>query len=218
MSSVLISSLHPAHLEDLQKSMLSKEIILEAGIKSVPPRDIPKKLGFDMPGLISICEIPYHGCEGYSRFKAFYADGEGYYKNGSEKPKYLARKDSGNHLYIPYKVTPILKDVSIPLYITEGEKKSLKATQEGLSCIAISGLWNWGRKTENSYELLPDFDQITLEGRTVYLVPDSDWQEPNREGKPKNLKQAVYELAYLLIDRGAKVNWIELPQGRYEDA
>lgn len=205
--------LHPEHLAGLHKSGLSNEIILEAGIKSVPPRDISKKLGFDIPGLTSMYEIPYPGCEGYSRFKAFYADNEKYYKDGSEKPKYLARKDSGNRLYIPYKVTPILKDVSIPLYITEGEKKSLKATQEGLSCIAISGLWNWGRKTENGYELLPDFDQIALESRTVYLVPDSDWQEPNREGKPKNLKQAVNELAYCLIDKGAKVDWVELPQG-----
>lgn len=63
MNDDLISSLHPAHLEDLHKSGLSNEIILEAGIKSVPPRDISKKLGFDIPGLISMYEIPYPGCE-----------------------------------------------------------------------------------------------------------------------------------------------------------
>jgi hypothetical protein len=68
--------LHPEHLADLHKSGLSNEIILEAGIKSVPPRDIPKKLGFDIPGLSSMYEIPYPGCDGYSRFKAFYADSE----------------------------------------------------------------------------------------------------------------------------------------------
>src|SRR3989304_1163899 len=93
---------------------------------------------------------------------------------------------------------------SIPIYITEGEKKALKGTQEGLPCIAISGLWNWGRKTENGYELLPDFDQIALEDRMVYLVPDSDWLEPNPEGKTKKLEQALNELAYCLIDKGAK--------------
>ncbi len=64
------------HYEDLKKSGLSDETILEADIKSVPPRDIPKKLGFDIPGLSSMYEIPYPGCEGYSRFKAFYADSE----------------------------------------------------------------------------------------------------------------------------------------------
>ena len=206
----LNSASHPDHLADLRKSGLSDETILEASIKSVPPRDIPKKLGFDIQGLISMYEIPYPGCEAYSRFKALYADGERYYKDGSEKPKYLARKNSGNHLYIPFKITSILKDVSIPLYITEGEKKALKAAQEGLPCIAISGLWNW---SNGNKELLPGFDQIALEGRTVYLVPDSDWLEPNREGKPKNLRQAVNTLACKLIDRGAKVSWVELPGG-----
>jgi hypothetical protein len=209
----LISSSHPAHLENLYKSGLSNKTILEADIKSVSPRDITKKLGFDIPGLSSMYEIPYPCDEEYSRFKAFYADSERYYKDGSEKPKYLARKDSGNHLYIPHKVTPILKDVSIPLYITEGEKKTLKAAQEGINCIGLSGLWNWGKKlNDGAYELLPDFDQIAIEGRTVYLVPDSDWLEPNREGKPKNLKQAVFALAYLLIDKGATVSWVELPR------
>ena len=205
--------LHPDHLADLRKSGLSDEAIQEAGIKSVSPRDIPKKLGFDIPGLSSMYEIPYPGCEGYSRFKAFYADGERYYKGGDEKPKYLARKDSGNHLYIPPKVKQILSNPAIPLYITEGEKKTLKAAQEGIDCIGLSGLWNWGRKTENGYELLPDFSQIALDGRTIYIVPDSDWLEPNREGKPKNLKQAVHDLAHRLIDRGAKVSWVELPGG-----
>lgn len=213
MSSVLISSLHPAHLEDLQKSGLSNEIILEADIKSVPPRDIPKRLGFDTLELISMYEIPYDG--EYSRYKVFYEESSKFSKDGTKKPKYLCRKDSGNRLYIPHKTRPILPDVSTPLYITEGEKKALKAIQEGLPCVAISGLWNW---SNGNKELIQDFDQIALEGRIVYLIPDSDWLEPNREGKPKNLKQAVYELAYLLIDRGAKVNWIELPQGRYENA
>ena len=125
----------------------------------------------------------------------------------------MARKDSGNRLYIPPKVKQILSNPAIPLYFTEGEKKSLKAAQEGIDCIGLSGLWNWGKKlNDGDYELLPGFDQIALEGRTGSLVPDSDWLEPNREGKPKNLKQAVYKLAYCLIDRGVRVAWIKLPQ------
>ena len=120
MNKTDMSNFHPDHLEDLHKSGLSDETILEAGIKSLSPRDITKKLGFDIPGISSMYEIPYPGYEGYSRFKAFYAEGERHYKDGSEKPKYLARKDSGNHLYIPHKVVPILKDVSIPLGGVDG--------------------------------------------------------------------------------------------------
>ncbi len=205
----LISSLHPAHLEDLRKSGLSDETILEAGIKSVPPRDIDKIFGYETFAK-SVYEIPYGN--GYSRFKMFYNEADKINpKTGDERPKYLAKKDSGNRLYIPAKVRPILKDLSIPLYIIEGEKKTMKAIQEGILCIAISGLWNW--KAKDKDELISDFDLIALDGRTVYIVPDNDFLLPDRHGKPKNLKQAVNELAYKLIDRGAKVSWVELPGG-----
>ena len=199
----------PEHLKDLKKSGLSDDTIREAGIKSVPPDQFNKKLGFNMDGLVSMYEIPFD--EEYSRFKAFYEDGKAFNKDGSKKPKYMTKKDSYNRLYIPSKVTTILGDVSIPIDITEGEKKALKACQEGLYCVGITGLWNWKVKGEN--RLIQDFDRVALEGRTVCLVPDNDWQKPDRKGERKNLKQAVNELAYLLIDRGAKVYWRELPQG-----
>ena len=200
---------HPDHLGDLHKSGLSNETILEAGIKSVCPRDIDKIFGYPTFAK-SAYEIPYGN--GYSRFKMFYDEADKINpKTGGERPKYLAKKDSGNHLYIPAKVKPLLKDLSIPLYITEGEKKSLKACQEGLYCIAIAGLWNW--KSKDRDELIPDFDMINFKGRTVCLVPDNDFQKPDSKGRPRNLRQAVYELAYHLIDRGAKVSWVELPGG-----
>ena len=202
-------SLAPEHYNDLQKSGLSDDTILKAGIKSVPPGQINRKLGFNMPGLVSMYQIPFD--DGYSRYKVFYESGKELNKDGKSKPKYLTRKGSGNRLYIPSKAKPVLNDLSIPLEITEGEKKALKACQGGLPCIAITGLWNW--KVKDKDELISDFDNIALDGRTVYLVPDNDWQQPNRKGEHKNLKQAVYRLAYLLIDRGAKVYWRELPQG-----
>jgi hypothetical protein len=109
-------------------------------------------------------------------------------------------------------VRAILKDPSIPLCFTEEEKKALTACQEGISCIALSGLWNWPDGSEEK-NLISDFDLLNLNGRTVYLVPDNDWEQPDRHGKRKNLHQAVYELGYRLIDRGAKVSIIELPPG-----
>lgn len=200
-------SLAPEHYADLQKSGLSDVTIQEANIKSVPPGQINKKLDSGRNGISSAYEIPYDS--EHSNFRMYYEVGTEYEKNGDKKPKYLARKDSGNRLYIPSKAKPILNDASIPLDITEGEKKALKGCQEGLSCIAISGLWNWKVKDEN--KLIPDFDQINLAGRTLTINPDNDWLQPNRKGERKNLKQAVFQLAYLLIDRGAKVCWRELP-------
>ncbi len=200
--------LHPDHLADLRKSGLSDETIFESGIKSVRPADIDMKIGFPTQAT-SAYEIPY-GENGYSRFKMFYSEENRINpKTGEERPKYLCKKGSENHLYIPSKTRPILDDSSILIYVIEGEKKALRTTQGDLPCIAISGLWNW---SNGSGGLISDFDLIALDGRTILVVPDNDFLLPDRHGKPKNLKKAVYELAYKLIDRGAKVSLVELPQ------
>ncbi len=203
-------NLVPEHYADLQKSGLSDDTILDAGIKSVPPDQINKKLGFNIPGLVSMYEIPFD--DNYSRFRIFYEAGKEFYENGDKKPKYLTKKGSCNRLYIPAAAESILNDVSVPLEITEGEKKALKACQEGLHCIGITGLWNWKVKDEN--KLIECFNKIAFGGRIVFITPDNDWLKPNSNGERKNLKQAVNGLAYLLIDRGAKVYWRELPNGK----
>lgn len=200
ISSLLI----PDHIKDLEKSGLSQKTILEAGIKSVPTDQIEKKLGYEIYGIESLYEIPFD--DQYSRFRIFYIEGEGFQMDGKKKPKYLTKKKSGNKIYFPPMFdSSILMDTSIPVYITEGEKKALKACQEGLNCIAIPGLWNWKVKDKN--ELIADFDMIKLENRIVYLVPDSDFRNPK-----KNLFDAVNRLGRLLIDKEVKVFWKEFPE------
>jgi putative DNA primase/helicase len=199
----MLNNFHPDHLTDLRKSGLSDETITAGGFQSIPPRLIRKKLGFDFPNLNSMYEIPYPGCEGFSRFRCFPAEGK-------QVARYMQPKDSGNHLYIPTAVASKLSDPTTTLYITEGEKKALKACQEGLACIAIGGLWNY---RDNDGGLISDFDKITWEGRTVFIVPDNDYLKPNIHGYKKNLEQAVQELACALIDKGAKVFVVELPDG-----
>jgi len=195
---------HPLHYADFKKSGLSDETILAAGFKTILPANINKIIGCNIPGLSSAYEIPYPGCDGFSRYRLFYEDG----KKGH---KYIQQKGTGNHLYILGIIRPLLHDTSIPLYKTEGEKKALKACQEGLICVGLSGLWNW---SDGKKELIADFEQIALAGRQIFIVPDNDYLKPNRHGYGKNLKQAVYEFAYRLIDRGAKVSIVELPDGQ----
>lgn len=167
---------HTDHLSDLQKSGLSDETIDQAGIKSVSPGQINKRLGFNVPGLTSAYEIPYPGCNGFSRYRCFYEDG----KNG---PKYLQRKETGNHLYIPFSLPrDILNDPTKRLYLTEGEKKALKACQEGLPCIALGGLWNW---SNGEGGLIDDFNKIELRIREIIVVPDNDWFDQRSHGYGK---------------------------------
>ena len=58
------------HLEDLQKSGLTENTIREAKIYTVPPKDINKILGWDMP-IKSLLAFPYPGCNGFTRYKLF---------------------------------------------------------------------------------------------------------------------------------------------------
>jgi hypothetical protein len=200
--------IHPLHLQDLRKNGLTDKTILEAGIYSCPPGDINKILGPFFSGKVSsVLVFPYPGCNGYERYKLFPA-----IQTDTGTVKYYQAPKTGCALYIPPGCEAILQDVNIPLYITEGEKKGLKAWQEKIPCVSIGGLWNWSDATEEK-KLISDFDRISLQGRTVYVVPDNDWEQPDRHGEPKNLRQAVYDLAYRLIDRGAKPFVVELPPG-----
>src|SRR4030043_1463281 len=102
-------SLHPAHLEDLRKSGLLDETIREAGIYSVPPRGISKKLEGHFPKVESLLAFPYGDDE---RYKLFPQQGDA---------KYYQKSGTFPWLYFPPTVLPTLKNPSIPLYITEGE-------------------------------------------------------------------------------------------------
>ena len=114
------------------------------------------------------------GAEGFERYKLFYL-------SGRKGAKYYQPKGTANRLYIPESAAEFLDDVRVPLVITEGEKKTLKACQEFISCIGISGLWNWPNKGEP----VDDFNKITLKGRIVYIVPGNNYEKPNKHGYKK---------------------------------
>lgn len=203
----MVDGLSKLHYEDLQKSGLNDETIIKAKFKTIAPDKIDKVLGFKTRKITSMYEIPYPNTE-HSRFKVFY-DPEHKEKN---KPKYLQKKGSGNRLYIPEDIQETLSKPDIELFITEGEKKALKAVQEGLPCIGLSGLWGWSIKEKG--ELIEDFNKIEVKNRKVCIIPDNDWLDQNKHGYNKNLKQAVYKLAKQLIDRSAKVSIMQIPNGR----
>lgn len=195
MKSKSKDSFHPDHWADLQKSGLSDEIIQSAGLYSVRPTDIPRILGFNPQKVDSALAFPYFEND-FVRLKIFPA----YLDKDGHKVKYLQKKDSGVHLYQPPGIQERLYDTNTPLYITEGEKKSLKAVQEGLCCIGLGGIWNW--KESKKEGLIPDFKKIPMLDRQVYIVPDSDFVS-----NPSVLL-AVYSLGNALSKLGAIVRII----------
>jgi hypothetical protein len=207
-------SLAPLHLADLKNSGLTDATITEHRIESVRPHDIRRFIGFEISGLISAYRLPFPMFkDGYQRLKLFYEEGAERYPDGSKKPKYIQKKGMQNRLYIPVPVFPLLDDPAATLYVTEGEKKSLAATRAGIPCIAITGLWNWKQPGSGLDRLIPDFDRIVWRGRKVRIVPDNDWLDLDRNGKQKNLKQAVFRLCRCLQLRGADTEIVLLPDG-----
>jgi len=207
-------SLAPLHLADLRNSGLTDATIREHQIESVRPCDIRRFIGFDISGLLSAYRLPFPPFkDGYQRLKLFYEEGTERYPDGSKKPKYIQRKGTRNRLYIPVPVFPLLDNWTATLHITEGEKKALAATQAGIPCIAITGLWNWKQPGGGLDRLIPDFGRIVWRGRKVRIVPDNDWLDLDSSGKQKNLKQAVFRLCRCLELRGAHTEIVLLPGG-----
>lgn len=182
----------PDHREDLQKSGLTEETVARAGIFSVSSSDIPGLLGFSPCGVKSALVFPYSQ-NGFSRLKLFppYLDEQGH------KVKYLQRKGSGVHLYVPPGTDSKLEDIRTLLFITEGEKKALRAAQDGFCCVGLGGIWNW--KETGKEGLIQEIKNLPLLDRSVCLVPDSDFVQ-NR-----NVLLAVFGLGKEFEKLGAIV-------------
>src|SRR5215471_5856324 len=188
-SSNLSLHFHPDHLADLRASGLSDETIRQAGVYSIRPRDIA--LFFSArkgvpPSIETALCFPYLGGE-FARIKLFPTFG---------KMKYAQPPKTGAHIYLPLKVT------DGPLYVCEGEKKTLAAYQAGMNAAGIGGLWNW--LTDG--EPIDDLKLIEWDGRDVVIIPDSDVF-----GR-QDLLRAVYAFGRELRQRGALVSVAQIPQ------
>jgi putative DNA primase/helicase len=180
---------HPDHLADLRASSLSDGTISAAGVYSLRPCDTALffNLRRGVPAEIktALC-FPYQGRE-FSRIKLFPALG---------KMKYAQPPKTGARLYLPF---PIADG---PLYLCEGEKKTLAAHQSGMNAAGIGGLWNWLTHGEP----IDDLKLIEWAGRDVLVIPDSDVFQR------QDLLRAVYALGRELRERGASVSVAEMPQ------
>jgi hypothetical protein len=96
-----------------------------------------------------------------------------------------------------------LADVSKPLIITEGAKKADGVASRGYCAINLSGVY--GFRDKNT--ALPDWENIPLDGRVVYIAYDSDIAT-----KPQ-VEHAMRRLEAFLQSRGAIVKIVYLPDG-----
>ena len=180
---------HPEHWQDLTvKSGLTEETIKMGRVYSLAPRFISHFFKREVPVRItSALAFPYQGGD-FARIKLFPPLG---------KWKYAQPPGTSARLYMPLPI----KDG--PLYVPEGEKKTMTAHQRGLNAVGIGGVWNWISKGEP----IDDLSLIEWEGRDAIIVPDSDvWERPD-------LLKAVYALGRELRNQGAAVQVAQIPHG-----
>jgi len=193
-------ALHPAHLADLERSGLTPDTILAAGVYSVSPDEIGKKLGGHDSGISSLLAFPYSGCDGFERYKCFYQE-------GATGPKYSQKAGTPNRLYLPLTVD---LEGDGHLTICEGEKKALALNQAGIPAVGIGGVWNWCEKAEGGYRKpkeskpIQDLDLVNWR-RSVTIIFDSD-----AHANPM-VRLAAFRLARELSRRGAAVSIFFIP-------
>ena len=195
-------TLTPSQRDYLRDAGLSPETVKDAGIEAVCPSMIPKIVGSKKSkNITSLMAIEYPDCDGFTRYKLFPPDED----NG----KYHQLKGTGVRLYSPPEFNPDAQMIRI----TEGEIKALKATQAGLNCLALAGIWAFQKRdVRGNPQLIDDFNRINWEGKDVEIIPDSGFQTNVK------VKQAVYRLARLLETEGAKVKIICLPQEKTNES
>jgi len=206
----------PQHLADLRKSGLSDTTITACELYSLQtPASVLKvlrrKRGIDLGACLA---IPFFDAAGkalaYVRLKP---DKPRTAKEDGKPIKYESPVGLPNHAYFPPATRPVLQDVSVPLLITEGEKKAAKSSQEGFACIGLTGVWSWQKKQakdkdgkpQGERELIPDLAAVAWQGRPVFIVFDSD------AVTNPSVRRAEWELAECLKRQGATVKVVRLP-------
>ena len=136
--------------------------------------------------------------------------------------KYLQPVGEKPKLYfIAGTLNETLTDTSIPVFLTEGEKKSLSLDralrtlgQPGL-VVGLGGVWSWrwspkklkpdGKLGKRRSRPIEELDRIDWQSRTVFLVFDSDVATNWR------VQAAESALARELTKRGAQVRIVRIP-------
>jgi hypothetical protein len=205
-----LSERHLAELRD--ESGIPLDAIDAEGIRSVTMRTEVASLGYTehWQQLVPAIVYPVHPPDGSNSLYVIKPD---HPRPRKDKPhKFIKYEWPAGH---PHRLDVVgdladLSDPTVDLYLVEGKKKALALLAEmrrrGRRCviIVIWGTYAWVL-AKSGCQLLPDFDLISLDGRRVFIVFDSD-----REDKA-DVDTAARRLANRLAERHAEVYHVLLP-------
>jgi hypothetical protein len=184
------------------ESAITSEVISERGYFTATDPEVLRELGFaDYQLRVPTLVVPMCGPDGSVASYQIRPDDPRL--NDEGKPvKYETPSNSGIVLDCHPSNTTRLKDPRVPLWITEGVRKGDSGASRGLVVVALQGVWCWQR----SKTPLPEWNQISLANRIVYLAFDADIVD-----KPP-VRQALEGLADFLWERRAQVHVIPLEE------
>jgi hypothetical protein len=207
----------------LSESAISDDVIRTRGYFSINNALAANELGFnhqqahtvnaEHPALI----IPYHNPDGSLATYCMRPDNPRSIDDKKKRKlpdgtypqkifKYEMPKGAGNVLDTHPLVTPHLADPAQPLFFTEGAKKADSLISHGYHAINLNGVWGWrGTNAKQGRAALAGFDDIALNGRTCYLIFDSDVRSND------NIKKALRRFRSYLISKNAEVIPLLLP-------
>lgn len=204
------------HMADLHASGLNDETIRLAQVYSErDPEAISRLLGWEHPavGVGAALVFPFRDSAGEPTTFARLKLDNPITRAGEGKPsKYENPRGRSLRVYFPPSIRRAVKDVSIPILMTEGEKKALCADQNGHTCIGLVGVWGWvkprveGEEKKPLNELHPDLVEFEWKGRTVYVAFDSDVIYKG------NARLGEWQLTQALSAKGATVLVVRIPE------
>lgn len=206
------------HREMLRKSAITEEVIRARGYRTIISAIELQDLGFSAtqcraPGLL----LPLWTTDGINALSVYRPDNPRCFDNKNKKKnpdgtwpqrvlKYEYPKGQDMRIDCPPVCRHVLGDPSVPLWITEGQKKADALASAGLCTIALLGVYNWRGKNElGGTTVLADWENIALNGREVRIVFDSDISEN------ENVQCAMLRLAAWLGNKKATVTVAYLP-------
>lgn len=192
---------------DLVLSTIGGDVADASGYEVVSDVRRPRALGFAdyqclVPGLL----IPTHSVvpdEGIVAYQ-FRPRRPRTTKNGEKAQvvKYESPVGSRQRIHCHPFVRPLLADITVPLWITEGVRKADTAVSHDLCCISFNGVWAWAGE-----EARKDWSHIALRGRDVYIAYDSDVM------RKESVRAALKALTVFLVHQRARVRWVYFPEG-----
>ncbi|MDP9358318.1 MAG: DUF3854 domain-containing protein [Chloroflexota bacterium] len=193
-------SLRHRHMLEVE-SGIAPHVITERGYYTETDPAALADLGFKryqcLPGLV----FPEWTVTGIQRGYKLRPDNPRHDDRG-KAVKYENPAGARHQIDVPPGVVPLLANPRITLYITEGARKADAAWSHGLACVSLGGVWAFLRDKR----VIPDFDDIALNGRLVRIAFDSDVM------RKASVREALDRLAAALDRRGAIVEAIYFPE------